>query len=121
MSLVKFEASPRWINVLVGLWLIVSAFAWPHTTLQLVHALLVGASCAAIACLATKSPQARYLNVALGLWLYASGWFLPVATAATLNNHAIMSAVMVLIALVPSRRERLRAASSVDRRPEQTL
>jgi hypothetical protein len=107
MKLIKLEASPRWINLVVGLWLIASTFVWPHTPLQLANALVVGAGCAIAAGLATRAPHVRYVNVGLGLWLYASGWFVPVARTATLNNHAIISAIMILIALVPSRRERM--------------
>lgn len=106
MTFAKLDAAPRWANVLVGTWLFVSAFIWPHTTLQLVNALLVGAGCAIAAGIATRTPHVRYVNVALGLWLYASGWFMPVVRAATLNNHAVVSAIMILIALVPSRAER---------------
>ena len=115
MASTRLEAAPRWVNLIVGLWLIVSAFVWPHNTVQLVNALLVGTGCAVAAVYATRTPHFRYVNVGLGLWLYASGWFVPVAQTATLNNHAIVSAIMVLIALVPNRSERPASTHSFDR------
>lgn len=101
----KQDALPRWGNLAVGVWLAASALLWPHTDLQLINATLVGCACAVVAAFALQTPQARFANVGLALWLFVSTWLLPVTTGTTLWNHTIVSLVMLVVALVPSRRE----------------
>jgi hypothetical protein len=99
------ESTPRRVNVAVGLWLILSAFVWPHTAAQLVNAVLVGTACVLAASIAMRVPRVRRVNAGLALWLFFSTWVFPVQSAGTLWNHALVSLVMLVVALVPSRRE----------------
>jgi hypothetical protein len=101
----KQIAKARWVNIVVGAWLAASALLWPHTLAQLANAALVGCACVVVAAVALRIPQARFVNTALGLWLYVSTWFLPAEVGTTVWNHALVSLVMMLIALVPSPRE----------------
>jgi hypothetical protein len=101
----KQYATPRWVNLAVGVWLAGSALFWPHTTAQLINATLVGCACAVAAAGGLRWPQARYANLGLALWLFVSTWVLPAETGTTLWNHLIVSLVMLVVALVPSRSE----------------
>jgi hypothetical protein len=96
---------PHWANLAVGVWLAASALLWPHTTAQLINATLVGCACAVAAAAALSWPHVRYANVGLAVWLFVSTRVLPVETSATLWNHVIVSLVMLVAALIPSRRE----------------
>lgn len=101
----KEESTPRWINVALGLWLFVSAFAWPHASAQFTNAIVVGLVCAGAAAAAMRIPVLRHVNAALALWLFFSTWLFPVESGATLWNHMLTAVVMLIVALVPSRRE----------------
>jgi hypothetical protein len=98
------QSTPRWINVALGAWLIISAFAWPHTSPQFANALIVGAICAVAAAFALRTPQVRFVNVALAIWLFVSSWALPIEHSATIWNGVVASLIMLVAALVPSNR-----------------
>lgn len=92
----------RWINLALGIWLFVSAFAWPHTHPQYVNAMIVGALYTAIAAVAMRAPQVRFLNVALSLWLAFSARLFPTAHAATTWNSLIVALLVLIVTLLPS-------------------
>lgn len=95
-------SSARSLNILVGVWLILSGFCWSHSAAQLTNALVVGAACALSAIAALRIPPARFVNAVLGMWLFVSTWMFPANNAATLWNHTLTALVMLVIALVPS-------------------
>ena len=101
----KQETSPRWINIAVGIWLFVSAFVWPHTAAQAANSAAVGIACALAAAIALRFPMVRNVNAGLALWLFVSTWVLPVESGVTIWNNVLVSLVMLIVALVPSRRE----------------
>jgi SPW repeat len=105
-AVMKEESSPRWINIAVGIWLVASAFIWPHTTAQLTNAVAVGVACSLAAAAAMRVPPLRHVNAGLALWLFFSTWVLPVERGATLWNNVLVALVMLVVAMVPSRRER---------------
>ena len=96
------QTSPRWFNIIVGVWLFLSAFLWAHTSAQFTNSLVVGALCAAAAAIGLKAPPFRFVNVALALWLFFSTWVFPVESGGTLWNNVIASILMLIIALVPN-------------------
>src|SRR5690349_1717021 len=55
-------ASPRWLNVLLGVWLFISAFLWPHSQAQFTNTWLMGVLAVIFALLASRLNEARYLN-----------------------------------------------------------
>ena len=71
----------RIVNIILGIWLVVSAFLWPHSYAQMNNAWIVGVLCVAFALVAMRVPEARYLNTLLAVWLFISVWALPMRTA----------------------------------------
>lgn len=99
--------SARIVDLLVGVWLIVSAFLWPHAGEQFDNACTVGALTAAISAAAFVRPPARYVNSVLAVWLLVSTWVLPLINESTARNNI---AVSILLFIFSSS-----AVSSVDR------
>jgi hypothetical protein len=94
----------RIANTVLGLWLFVSAFAWPHTRAQAVNEALVGLFIAvtAIAGWAERSrTRLHLLNAALGFWVLVSIVGFPPASTATAINSAIVGVLVFAIALFP--------------------
>jgi hypothetical protein len=90
------------INVILGVWLFISAFLWPHTYEQLNNTWIVGVLCAACALVAMRYAEARYLNAVLGAWLFISVWVLPTTSRATAWNNALVGIAVFLVALAPA-------------------
>jgi zinc transporter ZupT len=97
----------RSLNLVVGAWLFVSAFAWLHTDPQYNNAWVVGMLSMAAAAAAIAMPAFRYLNTALSVWLFASVWILPRESMTTAWNSMIVAGIMFLISMLGS--EPLRA------------
>ena len=73
---------PRVGNTVLGLWLQISAFAWPHTDGARLSAWLPGLLISIIALLSMGAPPMRWLNSVLALFLIA--W-----TAVSASNEAL--------------------------------
>jgi hypothetical protein len=92
----------RGANVLLGLWLIVSAFLWVHTRASQTNTWLVGLTVAAVAMIAMSVPRVRLLNTITSAWLFVSSvWLFEAASGAIWNNVVVAIAVFVL-SLLPS-------------------
>jgi hypothetical protein len=103
----------RYANVVLGVWLFISAFLWRHSEGQLTNSWIMGIVVTVVALLTTSMPALRYVNTAAGLWLIISGFALPRHTAGTAWNNVVVGALVLLISLVPAtgelmgRRQRL--------------
>jgi hypothetical protein len=96
-------STPRILNVIIGAWLFISAFAWPHTEAQRTCTWIVGALCVFFALLATSVPWTRYVNTVLAIWLFISAWALPADSVGTMWNNAVAAIVIFILSLVPGR------------------
>jgi hypothetical protein len=96
------NAAPRWANVVLGVWLFISAFLWPHSQAQLTNTWLMGVLCVVFALAAAYAAPVRYLNVLLAIWLFISAFALPRVTVGTTWNNAIVAILIFLVALIPS-------------------
>ncbi len=100
----------RWariLNLLLGIWLFISAFVWPHTIAQRTNTWILGVLCVIFAIIAmTASPAVRWLNTALAIWLFISVWALPHQNLATMWNNALVAICVFILSLVPGRGER---------------
>jgi hypothetical protein len=94
-------ASPRILNVVLGIWLFVSAFLWRHTHSQLTNTWIVGVLCVLFALVAMAIPWARYLNTALAVWLFISTWALPSVSAGTVWNNVLLAIAIFIVSLRP--------------------
>lgn len=97
----------RGLNVLLGIWLFISAFIWYHTAAERTNTWILGVLCVVFALIAMSTPQARWLNTALSIWLFISVWVLPHSNLGTMWNNALVAIAVFLLSLVPSRPERL--------------
>ena len=92
----------RYVNAALGVWLFISAFAWPHTQASGTNTWIVGALIAICALWAIRSPSVRWANTVLAIWLLLSTFFIEHVTAATVWNNAIVAIVVFLLSLVPN-------------------
>ena len=95
-------ASARAVNIILGIWLFVSAFVWRHSYAQMTNTWIVGVLCVAFALISTKIPEARYLNAILAVWLFLANWALPTISAGTQWNNALVAIAMFAASLAPS-------------------
>jgi hypothetical protein len=73
---------PRYANLALGIWLQVSAFAWPHADATRMSAWLPGLVISVVAVLSMSVPPLRWVNGVSAIWLLA--W-----TAATANSEPL--------------------------------
>ena len=96
----------RWVNLVLGVWLFISAFIWPHTSAQLTNTWILGVLCVIFALIAMSTPTARWLNTILSIWLFISVWALPHQNLGTMWNNALVAIVVFAASLVPGAGER---------------
>jgi hypothetical protein len=92
--------SPRLLEILVCIWLIISAFAWPHTVAHMTNTWIIGVIGSVVALVALfADARLRYINTALAVWLFISVWALPGARPGTIWNNVIVAVVLFLSSL----------------------
>jgi hypothetical membrane protein len=102
---------PRMLNVLFALWLIVSAFVWPHSTFQVANTLVCGFVSLALALAGLYRDDARYLGVVVAVWLFFSSVItMGAPSQATMWNNTLVAIGLLVTSLVgrpePGRRLR---------------
>lgn len=95
-------APPRIINVILGVWLFISAFVWPHTQAQMTNTWILGVLCVIFALVAMAVPWVRYLNTLLAIWLFISAWALPTVSVGTIWNNVLVAIAVFIVSLVPA-------------------
>jgi hypothetical protein len=97
------NAWPRYASLVLGVWLFVSAFAWPHTRDECGASWIMGSMIAMNAFSSIWASPVRYFNVLLGgmslLWQAAAAEH----DRLTWTNGVLVSGLVVLLALLPSR------------------
>jgi hypothetical protein len=93
-------AWPRWIDIVAGAWLFISAFVWPHALAAQTNTWVVGALIAAFAIASWFWPALRYVDTVLAIWLFISSWFFP-HTAGTAWNNAVVAIIVFFASLAP--------------------
>ena len=94
-------ATARIVNIVLGIWLFVSAFIWPHTYAQMTNTWILGALTVIFALSAMRVPETRYINTVLAVWLVISVWALPSMNLATQWNNAIVAIAIFFVSLAP--------------------
>ena len=97
----------RTLNILLGIWLFISAFIWTHSQAQLTNTWILGVLCVAFALIATRVEQVRYLNTALAVWLFISAFALNSQSRGTMWNNALVAVAIFIISLAPPDRLQL--------------
>ena len=90
------------VAVALGVWLFLSALAWPHSAGELYGGALTGALVVSFA-LATLGgrPWGRYATAALGAWLVFMPILLLEPSRFARVNHPLVGAAIVVLALWP--------------------
>lgn len=91
--------SPRALNVVLGAWLFLSAFAWPHARSQFINTLITGVLVVVFALGACVAPRVRYFNTILSAYLFVSAWCYPSSTMAEMATqwHNAMVALWIFL------------------------
>src|SRR5262245_35370846 len=95
--------SAQVLNVVLGVWLFVSAFLWPHHEAVMPNTWIIGALVVVFSLLSMRVPELRYFNTALAVWLFISVWAVPDIAAATTWNNAIVAVAVLVTSLIPQR------------------
>lgn len=88
-------------NLLLGIWLQISAFVWPHSDASRVSAWLPGLLISVISLLSMGAPPMRWLNAFLALWLVI--WTFAATSTETLSylNGVACAILVCVLAAVP--------------------
>jgi hypothetical protein len=96
------SVAARTLNVLLGIWLFISAFAWRHSTAQMTDTWILGVLCVVIALVAMRIEQVRFVNAALAVCLFISAFALRPHSTGTMWNNALVAIAIFIISLTPS-------------------
>jgi hypothetical protein len=86
--------------MLVGTWLVISAFAWRHTPVQMANAVACGGLAVVLALVSGYWGRARYLAGLLSVWIFLAALFTLSLREFTLWNNAACGFALFLCSLV---------------------
>jgi hypothetical protein len=92
----------RILGVLLGLWLLMSTFMWPHSSAQATNAVLCGIACMVFSLLGLYFGPARFVTAALGAWLALSTAFMPTPSRGGAWHNAVVGIVMFVLGMIGS-------------------
>src|ERR1051326_5016395 len=99
----SMTAGPSWVNVLLGIWVIISPFVVQFARLPAAmwNNVIVGIVIAILALIHSSIPRQAgwsWANVILGIWLIISPFALGAMTTAILWNNIILGIVIAIVA-----------------------
>jgi SPW repeat len=92
----------RGFTLLLGVWLFISAFIWPHTAAEMTNTWICGVIAVLFAAIGMRVPQVRYVNTVMSIWLFISAFALPMTGAGTVWNNVIVAISIFVSSLVPT-------------------
>jgi SPW repeat len=95
----KGELSARAVNLVLGIWLFISAFVWPHDHAQMTNTWILGVLAVIFSLVAMRVQAVRYVNTLLSIWLFISAFALPHLHRGTVWNNALVALVMFFVSL----------------------
>jgi hypothetical protein len=96
----NFAGPARIVNVLLGIWLFLSAFAWPHEFRQQAVTCILGVLAVVFAFIAIRISPVRFANTILAVLLFASAFALHHAAVTTVWNNAFVAVLIFLVSLI---------------------
>lgn len=92
---------PRAVNILLGVWLLVSPAVLGYEGIAAKNSQIVGPLAASFAIIAIweATRQLRYMNVLLGIWLLLAPWALRFESRLALWNSLIAGVLMIVCAM----------------------
>lgn len=100
--------SIRIFNVLMGTWLFISAFMWPHSPLEAAFTMACGGLSVVFALATIYYGGFRYLNAGLAVVLFTSTVVLAGWRGPTMWHNAIVAIALFVLALFDSSPEAVR-------------
>lgn len=98
----------RRANLVLGVWLFISPFLWPHSLDSRPNTRIVGLLITVCAAIAVVLPVARWANTALAVWLFLSTLTIFHVETATSWDNVIVSILVLVFSLAPSMDEGVR-------------
>jgi hypothetical protein len=87
----------RYVNMVLGTWILISAYLWPHTGGQFMITIFAGAVVALLAPFEVGYRWVRRINLAMGGLLVLTALTLPRMSMATLWHNVIAGIALVLV------------------------
>ncbi|HEX3764902.1 MAG TPA: SPW repeat protein [Kofleriaceae bacterium] len=92
---------PRWVPIVLGAWLFVSAFLWHHSPSSATNSWVIGLLIAIAGLIALRMPWMRWVVTALAVWLFLSTLAIAEVNRGTPWNNLIVAVLVFLASLVP--------------------
>ncbi len=92
---------PQYLNMVLAIWLFISAFVWPHTVASRTNTWILGVIVFLVALWALAQPQVRWLNTLAAIWLFFSSIWVQHVSVGTLWNNLIVAVLVFIFSLVP--------------------
>ncbi len=89
----------RALSLMMGIWLFLSAFLWPHHGMVAVTTWIPGLLIAAAAIAAVVVPPVRYVNALLGVWVLAAA--LANGADDIVMNNGLVGLTVIVAAFLP--------------------
>ncbi|HEY2744451.1 MAG TPA: SPW repeat protein [Polyangia bacterium] len=90
----------RIVNLILGVWLFISAFVWPHTMPSQTNTWILGLLIVLFALFSTAQPGARWLNTLAAIWLFFSSLAIFHTSPATVWNNVIVAIVVFVVSFI---------------------
>jgi hypothetical protein len=94
---------PRFVNLIVTVWLFISAFAWMRAGPLRTDTWIVAVLMFCVVLASVGRPSLRHLNTILAVWLFFSTIFMPWRNPTALWNNIIVSIIVFALSLAPTR------------------
>jgi hypothetical protein len=95
----KHIVKGQWINVVLGVWLCISAAFLAHTPAATTNTMFLGLSIFLVAFLAMGIDRLRRFNAVLGAWAIVSPFVLGYMNSGEALNEVVVGMVVVAVAL----------------------
>jgi len=100
-----FERVPRaeearYANIILGLWLFLTAFAWRHAPAAWANTWIVGLLVVAVAIWGLTYRGLWRVNALLGLWLIVAAFVFPHLLTASRWNNAVVGFLVMIVSLI---------------------
>jgi hypothetical protein len=90
----------RLINVVLGLWVVISALVWPRAGGNFYNSWITGVVIIVSSLLAIRTQALRMVTAAAGIWLVASMFAWPDYSSPMVWNNAMVGAAVAMTSLV---------------------
>jgi hypothetical protein len=89
-----------YVSTFLGVWLIITAFLWPHVKGMTINTALMGIIVVVCSLLSIRFPVLRYVTGAAGVWVAASLFAWNDYSPATVWNNCFVGAGIALASLL---------------------